>query len=138
MLKLIGNSNAKAYLSNHCSSSFFGSLSSFGAARLALLCELTLPVSLHVLEAGDGGGGMSKRSAVSLLFPLALGLGTLLVVPLLEAIVKVFRGRLVSICCAILNKTTYLCHPSQLNLSNRLMLNCSAEWNLQYLMMKSR
>lgn len=26
-----------------------------------------LPVSLQVLEAGEGGGGMSKRSAVSLL-----------------------------------------------------------------------
>lgn len=29
------------------------------------LCEV-LPVSLHVLEAGDGGGGISKRSAFSL------------------------------------------------------------------------
>lgn len=54
---------------------------------MARLCELTLPVSLHVLEAGDGGGGISKRSAVSLLLPLALGLATLLGAPLLEAIV---------------------------------------------------
>lgn len=79
------------YLSNQASSSFFGSLSSFGAARLARLCEFTLPVSLHVLEAGDGGGGISKRSAVSLLFPLALGFAvTLLVVPLFEAEMRSF------------------------------------------------
>lgn len=31
-----------------------------------------LPVSLHVLEAGEGGGGISKRSAVSLWFDLLL------------------------------------------------------------------
>lgn len=30
-----------------------------------------LPVSLHVLEAGDGGGGISKRSVFSLF--LAVG-----------------------------------------------------------------
>lgn len=74
------------HFSIHCSSSFLGSLSSFGAARLARLCELTLPASLHVLEAGDGGGRMSKRSAVSLLFPLALDLATLVDVPLPDAI----------------------------------------------------
>lgn len=55
----------------HDSSSFFVSLSSFGAARLFVrLCEVTLPVSLHVLDAGDGGGGISNRSAVSLLLPV--------------------------------------------------------------------
>lgn len=36
---------------------------------MARLCDVTLPVSLHVLDAGDGGGGISKRSAVSLLLP---------------------------------------------------------------------
>lgn len=51
---------------------------------MARLCEFTLPVSLHVLEAGEGGGGMSKRSAVSLLFPLVFAV-TLFVVPLFEA-----------------------------------------------------
>lgn len=34
------------------------------------LCDVTLPVSEHVLEAGDGGGGISNRSAVSLLLPV--------------------------------------------------------------------
>lgn len=77
-----------AYFNIHCSSSFFGSLSSFGAARLARLCEFTLPVSLHVLDAGDGGGGISKRSAVSLLLPLAPVFVTLLTVPLLEATIN--------------------------------------------------
>lgn len=62
------------------------SFSSFGAARLVRLCEFTLPVSLQVLEAGDGGGGISKRSAVSLLFPLALVFATLLGVPLPDAV----------------------------------------------------
>lgn len=41
-----------------------------------------LPVSLQVLDAGDGGGGMSSLSAVSLcrlfLFPLLPGAGRLL------------------------------------------------------------
>lgn len=32
-----------------------------------------LPVSLHVLEAGDGGGGMSNLSAFSLFEELLLG-----------------------------------------------------------------
>lgn len=64
------------------------SFSSFGAARLARLCEFTLPVSLQVLDAGDGGGGISKRSAVSLLFPLALVFATLLGVPLPDAVSK--------------------------------------------------
>lgn len=73
------------HFNSHASSSFFGSLSSFGAARLARLCEFTLPVSLHVLDAGDGGGGISKRSAVSLLFPLEHDFVTLLGVPLPEA-----------------------------------------------------
>lgn len=77
------------HFSIHCSSSFFGSLSSFGAARLARLCELTLPVSLQVLDAGDGGGGISKRSAVSLLLPLALDFATLLDAPLPEAANKI-------------------------------------------------
>ncbi|KAJ6634886.1 hypothetical protein Bhyg_13467 [Pseudolycoriella hygida] len=58
------------YRSIHDSSSFLESLSSFGAARLfVLLCDVTLPVSLHVLDAGEGGGGMSNLSAVSLLLP---------------------------------------------------------------------
>lgn len=35
-----------------------------------LLCEVL--VSLHVDEAGLGGGGMSKRSAISLLLSLLL------------------------------------------------------------------
>lgn len=44
-----------------------------------------------MLEAGDGGGGISKRSAVSLLFPPVLDLATLtLLVPLFEA--KYFFG----------------------------------------------
>lgn len=41
-----------------------------------------LPVSLQVLDAGEGGGGISSRSAVSLcrlfLFPLLPGAGRLL------------------------------------------------------------
>lgn len=45
-------------------------MSSLGAARFGRLCDVTLPVSLHVLEAGDGGGGISKRSEVSLLMPV--------------------------------------------------------------------
>lgn len=47
-----------------------------------------------MLEAGDGGGGISKRSAVSLLFPLALVFATLLVVPLLFEARKIQNEKL--------------------------------------------
>lgn len=36
---------------------------------MGLLFDVILPVSLHVLDAGDGGGGISSLSAVSLLLP---------------------------------------------------------------------
>lgn len=54
-------------LSGHSSSSFLSQSSPLGAGRFCLLIlDVLLGVSLQVLEAGDGGGGISKRSAVSL------------------------------------------------------------------------
>lgn len=54
-------------LRGHSSSSFFSQSSPLGAGRFCLfILEVLLGVSLQVLEAGEGGGGISKRSAVSL------------------------------------------------------------------------